>query len=332
MAVPRQAGITRSADRRRLARLVPHLEPFAALALLIIIFVVFSAWLPDTFPTWSNVRTLLLTQDTLVLVTIGLLLPLAAGEFDLSIGFVFSFAGIEVAALTTVFGVPTAPAILITLASACLIGLVNGLLVVGVGINALIATLGTGTIVSGLITWISGGRVLGPQGFPPLLLAIGNAEWAGLQIPVFVMIGAGVTFAYIFRYTPFGRYLYAIGGGRVAARLSGVNTGRLTIVAFVGCAAIAALAGILQTGISTAAYPDAGNQFLLPAYATAFLGATAIEPGRFNVPGAFVAVFLLAALVDGLEQLGAPFWVSPVLNGLALITAVGLSVLRERRR
>lgn len=307
------------------------LERFGAVFVLIGLVVVFSVLLPRTFPTYLNFSTLLTTQDVLVILAIGALVPLAAGEFDLSIGFVLGFSGMLVALLTSELGWHTVPAIGATLLVALLIGAVNGLLVVRVGISAFIATLGMGSLVSGLTIWISGGTVI-YQNIPDLLLTIGRFQIFSLPLPVYFMVVVVVVFVYVMGHTPFGRYLYAIGGGREAARLAGLSTGRLTIIAFVVSSVMAGLAGVLETASLGSAHPNVGAQFLLPAFAAAFLGATTIEPGRFNVLGTVVALFLLAVGISGLRQLGAPFWLGPVFNGLALLVAVGLAVRRGSRR
>jgi ribose transport system permease protein len=134
----------------------------------------------------------------------------------------------------------------------------------------------------------------------------------------------------VLEHTPFGRYLYATGSGRDAARLAGVRTEVLLAIAFVLSGLVSGLAGVMQTTVLGSANPDVGAQFLLPAFAAGFLGATAIKPGRFNVPGTILALFVLAIGIAGLSQLGAPLWVSPVFNGLALILAVALAVRRRR--
>jgi len=307
------------------------LERFGALLVLVALIFFFSILLPATFPTYENLTTILTTQDVLAILAIGLLVPLAAGEFDLSIGFVLGFTGMEVAVLTGVLHWHPVPAIVLTLATAVLIGLINGLLVVRVGINAFIATLGVGTVLSGLTIWMSNGTVV-YQGIPDLLLAIGRTQLLLLPLPVFYMIIVIIVFSYIMGHTPFGRYIYAVGGGREVARLAGINTDLLTVLAFTVSGFMAGIAGVLETATVGAAHPDVGPQFLLPAFAAAFLGATTIQPGRFNVLGTVVALFLLAVGIAGFQQLGAPFWVSPVFNGTALLIAVGLAVRRGSGR
>jgi ribose transport system permease protein len=293
---------------------------------LIALILAFSLLRPETFPTSANLTTILSTQSVLVIVALGTLVPLIAGDFDLSIGFVMGFAAME-SALLTVHGMAIPLAIAITLLTAVAIGLFNGLVVEHVGISAFIATLAVGSILTGCTTWISGGTVV--NGVPAGMISLGRTELAGIQLPIVYMAVLVVAFYYALEHTPVGRYLYAVGGGRAAARLAGIDTGRLRILAFVISAGTAGLAGVVNTAVVGSASADFGSSYLLPAFAGAFLGATTIKPGRFNVLGTVVAIFLLAVGIAGLQQLSAPFWIPPVFNGGALLVAVGLAVWRR---
>jgi ribose transport system permease protein len=303
-------------------------DKWGAAAVLVVLVVVFSILLPSTFPTFQNVTTILSTQAILAILAIGLLLPLASGEFDLSIGYSLGFTAMLTAVLSGTAHLPTALTIPIVLVVGIAIGFVNGLAVVKRKINAFIATLGVGTILSGLTLWVSNGNVVF-NGIPKDLLAIGRTQILGLPLTVFYMIIVVLVFWFILEQTPFGRYIHSIGAGRETVRLAGLPTDRLRMSAFVISGGMAALAGVLQTATVGSANPSAGPDFLLPAFAAAFLGATTIRPGRFNVWGTVLAVFLLAVGIAGLQQLGAPFWVSPVFNGGALVVAVGLAAGRR---
>lgn len=318
------ASASRVRQRPRVGALV---ERYGALIVLVLLVAVFSILLPDTFFTYTNLTTLLTTRDILAIVAIGALVPLAAGEFDLSIGFTLGFSAMVTAVLTSELGWPTILAIGVGVATGAVVGLVNGLLVVRVRISAFIATLGMGSVLAGLTIWISGGTVI-YQNIPDDLVAIGRTRILSQPLPVYFMFASIIIFTYVMGRTPFGRYLYAIGGGRETARLAGLNTARLTIAAFVVSGLMAGIAGVLETASLGSAHPNVGAQFLLPAFAALFLGATTIQPGRFNVLGTVVALFLLAVGIAGLQQLGAPLWVGPVFNGLALLVAVGLAVTR----
>jgi ribose transport system permease protein len=305
------------------------LERYAVVLVLFALIVLFSLLRPNTFPTYQNFTTIASTKDILVIVALAAMVPLAAGEFDLSVGSMLGFAAMEMAVLTAHSHVPLVIAIILTLLSGLAVGVINGILVSWVRINAFIATLASGSILLGFTVWISGGATVS-EGIPHSLASLGQTQIAELPLPVFYMIGIAIIFYYVMNQTPLGRFFYAIGGGKEAARLAGIRTSGLTIGAFAISGFVAAAAGVLQTATVSSANPEVGASFLLPAFAAAFLGATTIQPGRFNVVGTVVAVFVLAVGIAGLQQIGAPFWVSEVFNGAALLIAVGLAVNQNR--
>ena len=300
---------------------------YALVGVLLAIITVFSFLRPATFPTYENFVAILSSQAVLVALAVGLLFPLVAGEFDLSIGFTLGFSAMQLAVLTGQQGVPVPLAIVLSILAGGVIGGVNAVLVLRLRINAFIATLASGTVLQGLTLWLSGGSVV--ANLPSTVATIGVSGLG--RIPYIVVFAAGLALFiyYVLEYTPFGRYQYATGAGREAARLAGVRTDVLLAIAFVVSGLVAGIAGVMQTTILGSANPDVGGQYLLPAFAACFLGATAMKPGRFNVAGTVLALFLLAVGIAGLSQLGAPLWVSPVFNGLALIVAVALAVRRR---
>jgi ribose transport system permease protein len=137
---------------------------------------------------------------------------------------------------------------------------------------------------------------------------------------------------YVLAQTPYGRCLYAIGSNPRAARLVGIPVRRYVLLAFAAAGALAGLAGVLQTARTGGATADPGTSLLFPALAAAFLGATAIRPGQFNVVGTVIGVLFVAVSVSGLTLAGASDWVNPVFNGAALLVAVVLSSLLGRQR
>lgn len=294
---------------------------------LVLVVVVFSLAKPDSFPTYTNAVSILSSQTVLLTLALGALFALVVGEFDLSVGYTLGFTAMILAVLTTEAGVPVIPAIVIAILVGGLIGAINGTLILRLRVNAFIATLASGTVLQGLTLWISSGQVV--AGVPSSITEIGRTKVLDMPILVFVAVAFAVVVWLVLEKTPVGRYLYATGLGRAAARLAGVRTGVLLAGAFVVSGLLAGVAGVMQTAILGAANPDVGAQYLLPVFAAGFLGATAIRPGRFNVGGTVLALLLLAVGIAGLTQLGAPLWVSPVFNGLALIIAVALAVRRR---
>jgi len=196
------------------------------------------------------------------------------------------------------------------------------------GVDSFIATLGTSSILQAIGLWISSDQEI--TGLPNSFTKIGS--WQPFGIPssvIFLAIIALITHL-VLEHTSFGRQLFAVGRGKEAARLAGVRTQSYTFVALVITAACAGVAGILLASTVASATPDVGPEYLLPAFAAAFLGATQIRPGRFNVPGTLIATYLLATGATGLELAGAATWVPYMFNGIALILAVSLSVAQSR--
>jgi ribose transport system permease protein len=296
---------------------------------LLLLIAAFSIALPDKFPTTANFQTILGSQAVPTLLALAVVIPLVAGEFDLSVG-----GTLGVTSVFTAWAASKGMAVPLVFLSAigigCLVGAINGFLVTKIGVSAFIATLGMGTVLAGGNLLMSGGNVL-YEGIPSSMTKIAGQEILGLPIVVFYALLLAILLWYVLEWTPMGRYLRATGTGREAARLTGVRTDRWLFLSFVIAGAIAALAGFMQTARVGSAPPDVGANFLLPAYAAAFLGATTIHAGRFNIWGTVVGVLVLAVGITGLNLAGAAFWVPPVFNGTALIVAVSVAVVVARR-
>jgi ribose transport system permease protein len=296
---------------------------------LLLLIVVFSIALPDKFPTTANFQTILGSQAVPTLLALAVVIPLVAGEFDLSVGGTLGVTSVF-SAWAASKGMDVALVFVAAIGIGCVVGALNGFLVTKIGVSAFIATLGMGTVLAGGNLLMSGGNVLF-NGIPESLTKIAGTEVLGLPIVVFYALAVAILLWYMLELTPMGRYLRATGSGREAARLTGVRTDRWLFLSFVIAGAIAAFAGFMQTSRVGSAPPDVGPSFLLPAYAAAFLGATTIHAGRFNVWGTVVGVLVLAVGITGLNLAGAAFWVPPVFNGTALIVAVSVAVIVSRR-
>jgi len=311
-----QTAAARSRERR--TRLIVY--RYAVVLALAVFLIGFSLLLPKTFFSLGNFRTIVSSQAVLMILALGLTLPLAAGEFDLSIGSMLGCAAVLTAFLSGQWHWPLALVLLVTLAVGVVAGAVNGLFVVRFGVNAFIGTLGTSTILTGVTLAVSGGQILNTVAQP--LSDFIQYQIFGLPTPVYLAFALVLVLWYIYEHTPLGRYLFFVGEGREAARLVGLRVDRLRFGAFLASGAISAAAGIITAGQLGAADPSVGPSFLLPAYAAAFLGATTIKPGRFNAFGTVVALYLLVTGVTGLELLGSASWVQEMFNGGALLVAV----------
>lgn len=296
-----------------------------------IVFGAFSAWIPNRFPTSGNVQDILTSQPPGVFIAFAAMLVLVVGEFDLSIGATLGVAQYLVLKLITHYGLSWPMAIVVTLAICACIGLANAVTVVGLGINSFIATIGIATILEGLVQWISSGNEPLFGGAPHGFTALAQTK-AGVVLPVYYALGTAIVLWALLEFTVIGRQMRGTGANPTAARLSGIRTGRARTTAFVVAALLAGVGGILVTSQIGAADATSGPGYLLPAYAAAFLGATAIRPGFFNVWGTLIAIFLVAIGITGLQLKGVEVWVTPVFNGSVLLLAVAVSNVGTTRR
>jgi len=303
---------------------------YAVVITLLIFIVGFSLLLPRTFFTLGNFRTIVSSQAVLMILSLGLTLPLTTGEFDLSIGSMLGCAAVLTAFFAGKMHFPLPVVILTTVLVGVLAGALNAFFVVRVGINAFIGTLGVSTMLTGLTLAVSDGQILNTV--PQPLVDFVQRQIFGLAVPVYVGFALAIVLWRLYEHTPVGRHLFFVGEGREAARLVGLKVDRLRMGAFVASGAISSVAGVFTAGQLGAADPSVGPNFLLPAYAAAFLGATTIKPGRFNAWGTVVALYLLVTGVTGLELLGASSWVQEMFNGAALLIAVTFArfVAREQ--
>jgi ribose transport system permease protein len=295
----------------------------SAVYILIALIALFALWVPDTFLRWDTFRTLVDAQSITAIVAVGLVVPLAAGLFNLAVGTEVGMGAILAAWLLSKQGVPILPAIVLTLLGGALIGTLSGLLIVRARIDSFIATLGVSSILLALISWISGSQQILDLGTS--FQNLGSGQLLGITYPVYMMLALGLVVAYVLERTPAGRRVHATGGNLEAARLAGVRTSRVIILSTMACGAIAALAGLLVSSRLGTGDPTIGPGYLLPAFAAAFLGSTQFRGGRYNVAGTILAVFVLGVGVKGLQLAGAPVWIPDLFNGAALLIAVGMA-------
>lgn len=320
---------------RQVRRPTRWISDYAVVLVFVGVIVGFSIALPQTFFTVGNLQTIVGSQAVLLILTLGLIIPLSVGEFDLSIGALLGFSSMMLTWLTAYHHWNLWVAVIACLGIGLTVGGINGFLVVKVGLNAFIATLGTQTLLGGLTLGVSGGQIL--SGVPQQLTNIVSASLFGFPSPVYFALGLALVLWYVFERTPTGRYMYFVGTGSEAARLAGLRVDRLRWCAFAMSGLISSIAGLIAAGQLGGAVTGVGDSYLLPAYAAAFLGATTIHPGRFNPWGTVIALYLLVTGVTGLELLGAQDWVGQVFNGIALLAAVAFARLtsgeaRAKRR
>jgi ribose transport system permease protein len=296
-------------------------ERYAIVVALLTMIALFTIIVPGgTFATQSNFVQMAATVPAAMLVALGLTITLASGDFDLSVGAAMGISAATFVKLNVQDHRSLAQSLAVVAGLALAIGIANGVLVVFVGLNALIATLATGTVLGGLSL-----AILNNETVPGVSQSLQDAMLSdvyGTPTPFVIACGTAIVLWYMHELTPLGRRITMVGEGREAARLMGIRVNRLRFGSFVAAAILSALAGIILVGQIGAADPNTGPDYVLPAFAAAFLGATTIRVGRFNPLGTVVAIFLVQVGVTGLQQLGLQSWVVQVFNGTALLVAV----------
>lgn len=325
---PTKAELKELSLADRLKRLLPV---YGLVILTILLIVLFSILLPDSFPTALNVRSIIANKTIIAILSLAAMIPMACGRIDLTIGYGIVLWHILAISLQTTFGLPWPVAVIIVLLLGGLVGLLNGVLVEVARIDSFIATLGTGTVIYAIALWHTGGRqVVGvlPDGF----LALNGMFVFGLPITGYYVLLLALVMWVVLEYLPIGRYLYAIGANPKAAALNGIPVRRFVVGAFITSGLLSALAGVLLASRLRIGQASVGLEYLLPALVGAFLGSTTIKPGRVNVWGTMIGVIILAVGIAGIQQFGGSFFVEPMFNGVTLLVAIGIAGYAQRRR
>jgi len=315
-------------------RVLIFIERYALVVLFVLTFIFFSVWskTSSTFPTAANIRNVLGNQAVIGILSLAIVIPLVCGEFDFSVGSVSGLTQVLCAGFMSRLGAPLPVAILGAIGIGALIGLSNGNTVARIGVNSLIVTLGVATAMAGVVEWYTKGQTIVLH-ISKHLTQLGSGNWLGIPRTLYFLAVTAALVYYLLEHTPYGRYLHSIGSNRDAARLVGLRVERLVLIAFVLSGFLAGFAGVMLVARNGTASPQLGTvNDTLQALAAAFLGATAIKPGRFNVLGTMVAIFFLAFTVTGLSLAGVANWINDVFNGAALFVAVLISTIVGRKR
>lgn len=290
------------------------------LALMILTFSLLS---PKAFPTLGNFTNVINQASLAMIIAGGLTMAVIVGELDLSIGFAASLHGVLVTGLIVRHGLPIPAAIVIILLAGALIGLI----VTKIKVNSVIATLGVGTILTGLSFAYSAGVPI-VAGVPEAFLQISLGRWL-FGIPNNIVIMAIVLGGLwlLVEKSAIGQEIQAVGGNPAAARLAGINVDRIKILGFVSSGVCAALTGMLLASRLGSGTTSAADSYLLTAFAAVFLGSATLRDGEFHIVGTFVGALIIAFGFNGLNIFGAPTFSQYVFQGAILIVAVGLSSL-----
>jgi erythritol transport system permease protein len=317
-----------------------ELRAFIALIVLIIVF----GLLSDSYLTVDNLVTMTRHVAINALLAIGMLMVILTGGIDLSVGSIVGLAGVvagvlleglRIGFLDTIIYPPVWAVVIIVLAVGAGVGAINGTLVTRFNVAPFVATLGMLYVARGTALLISDGETypnlggseqLGNTGFEWL----GGGEVLGIPVSILIMVLFAVAALFLTRRSPFGRWIYAIGGNERAAELAGVPVRKVKTRVYMISGFCAAMAGLIIASELTSAAPQAGETFELNAIAAVVIGGTSLMGGRGNVRGALIGAFVIGFLADGLVILGVSTFWQIVIKGTVIVLAVILDQGQQR--
>lgn len=306
------------------------LNRYALVGVWLVVAAIYAVLEPGVLLTSGTFQTIFGSQVALVFLGMAAVIVFSVGEFDLSISAILGLAATFVPVMVVQHGWNPVLASVVAVLLCCVVGAINGFIVVKLGIDAIVTTLGMGTLLLGLTSGFSGSQAV--SGLSNGFSKVANKTIVfGLPISFFYGVILAVFIAYLMRYTPLGRHMAFVGANREVARLSGVHVTRIRIGAYVTSGLLCGVGGVLVAATVGGFDPNSSPTYLLPALSATFLGTAAVQPGRFNPIGTMIAIYFLVTGIVGLQLLGYTGWISDVFYGAALITAVIASSLTRRR-
>lgn len=320
-------GALRRWDRRRMLDLVGE----NGFIVIFILWCVYLSFATDAFLTSRNIFTVLRQASIVSIVAIGEMLVMLMGAMDISLAAVLGFSGVITAGLMTQSGVPPFIACAIGVALGGLVGLVNGVLVTKVKINAIIATLGMLNILNGIaFIYAQGQTIYGEEMESIAFLARGYIGPA--PVPVILMFAFYAVFYFILNRTVFGAHIYAMGNNEKASWLAGIRVDRVKILAFVLAGLLAGFGGVMQISRQGSATGGMGDEFLFPILTAVILGGISLSGGKGRIQNTLIASIFLVTITNGMVLLGTSIYAQRIVSGLILIIALSLDRLRMRSR
>jgi ribose transport system permease protein len=305
---------------------LPGQAPLVTLAALCL----FTALMTDRFLTPLNLANILVQSSIMAVIAIGMTFVIVGGGFDLSVGSTAALSGCIGAAAMLKAGILAG--IVAGILAGALVGLVNGLVIAVLEVNPFITTLGTMVLVRGVVFLFTGGApVGGEEGLPRAFVAFGAERFLGLHYLVWVPALLLLALSWVMRSTPYGRRIYATGGGRDAAYLSGVPVRRVIASTYVWCGTLGGIAGMMLAARLQSGQPTAGEFYELTAIAAVVLGGASLHGGEGTLYKSVIGVFIMVVLGNSLNLLNVDSYWQRVAVGGVIIAAAAADRVRRRR-
>lgn len=307
-------------------------EQFGLLFVLVLEVIVFAILEPNTFATIANFQIIATSVSVLAVAAAALMLPLIGGRFDVSVGSNLALCSIAVSTLMSRFHLNVGLAIVIAALIGAALGAVNGTIVAYFGVNSIIATIGTSTVMGGIVEGYTGGTPI-DNGLSPALTNLSAQYVFGVPALFLIAVAVCLLVWVLTSQTPYGRSLFATGSNLRSAQLNGLPVRHIVLLSFTFAGLLSGFAGVMEVAAQGSGDPTAGGlPFILPALAAVFLGATTLRPGRYNIAGTLLGLIFISTTISGLVLTGLQPWVTDVFNGSAVVIAIAFSAQLRRRR
>jgi len=304
------------------------LSQAGSLAGLIVLFI-FLALASPHFLEVKNLMNIARQSAINSLVSVGMLMAILSAGIDLSVGSVLALSTVVTGILVVKLGINPIIGVIIGLGVGAILGMINGLMLTKLHLpHPFISTLGMSNIARGLALILTNASPI--SGFPPGIQYLGSAFVGPVPVSFILVIIVYIMFHIFLTRTPTGRYIYAVGGNKEAARLSGINVDKTLIIVYTLSGLMAAMAGLILTGRVNAAYPLAGLGYDQDAIAAVIIGGASFMGGVGTVWGTLIGAMIMAVLRNGLNLLGVSAEWQTVAIGAVIIGAVYVDVIRRR--
>ena len=318
--------------RRRLVGFLGE-QGFIVIFLLWALYLTFNT---DNFATTNNLFTILRQATIVGIAAIGAHFVILMGDLDLSVAAIISLSGVVMGELMVHHGMSAILAGLAALGLGASIGLVNGLIITKLRINAIIATLGTSSILTGFAFTITKGKtIFGPRGNDPIdaieFLSRQRVLGDHVPVPVIILFISYVVAFVVLRRTAYGARVFAVGNNDRAAWLSGINVDLVKIATFMLSGALGGFAGIMQVARQGTATAGMGADFLFPILTAVVLGGASLKGGRGKVFNTLIAAIFLTSITNGMILLNIGIYTQNIVSGVILVVALSLDRLRTLR-
>ena len=296
--------------------------------LTLVALCILTAMLTDRFLSPLNLTNILVQSSIMAVIAVGMTFVIIGGGFDLSVGSTVALAGCVATMAMVKAGLVAG--VVAGIAAGAAVGLANGLIIAMLGVNPFITTLGTMVLVRGLVFLITGGAPVGDEGLPAVFVAFGSGRLFGIHYLVWLPAVLLVVLSWVMHATPYGRRVYATGGGREAAYLSGVPVRRVVASTYIWCGALAGLAGVMLAARLQSGQPTAGEFYELTAIAAVVLGGASLQGGEGTLYKSIIGVFIMIVLGNSLNLLNVDSYWQRVAVGAVIIAAAAADRLRSR--